>query len=1268
MAAQDDPSDSNEEMDDYSGTSHDSTTNEAGASSQSKRDDKLNVGQRETQAVFGVRFLIFVILLLAALAVSLIVYFNTSKSQQNEYETQYEGAYRKVQSSFLDIVKIKLGSIATLGVAIMAHGDDGEHDREWPFVTLPRFQQRAMAVRSQSGALYIHVNHMVTQELKSDWMQYASGDDNQWIQDGVDYQNDTGLFDFDPTDLSFSVGDSYRITPRPFFWYRDENEVLKTDYTEGVFMPSWQASPVFRNGQEVNENILKSERGSVGGPNASFTTGKVVTGELLFAPPGNMSSFNPRTELFSLLLSTNEQKMVQYAGDPFSQVFFPIFDSFDTATRKPVAVMVAWVHWMDFFHDLLPSNLLGIIVVLQDTCNGGTYTYQIDGTDAIPLGMGDLHDRSFDNMKRTVSYDSVNDTMIVDGTKAGLMLDMNVCSMMIDIYPSTTFKNAYTTNLPALMTSAVAIIFVFTALVFLLYDRLVARRQNIVMNAARKTNAIVISLFPKQVRDRLLSPDASPTDSNANNKNGNKSGFMAPNRRLKGYLDGDDSEDGDDDAPIADLFPHCTVCFADIAGFTAWSSTREPQQVFILLQNVYAAFDKVAKRRKVFKVETIGDSYVSVTGLPEPQPQHALIMARFASDCKIKMNEVTSQLENRLGPDTGDLTMRFGLHSGPVTAGVLRGERARFQLFGDTVNTAARMESTGLKGRIQISRATYDILVEAGKSDWVVPRSDAVKAKGKGMMKTFWLDAKAKKAGSSSAGSQVDSNPPRRRAQQKTKSMTALATMPTRTMQQQMADGVAKKKARLVNWIVDMLQEDMRKLVAIRKPTNTPVEYIPSPGRTSLDEVAEVIKLPRFDKKAGAADQRSVKINPVVLTQLNHYVTTIAALYHDNPFHNFEHACHVSMSTNKFLKRIVAPDIQVKNNKDNDIANQVHEKTHGINSDPLTLLAIVFSALIHDADHRGISNGQLAVEHPELAAKYHNKSLAEQNSLDIAWEILMSNMYVDLRNCLFTTDAELKRFRQVLVNVVLATDIFDKELNGLRKARWEKAFSSDTLSQEENNDLRATIVIEHIIQASDVSHTMQHWHIYRKWNRKLFEELYQAFHHGRMAKDPSEFWYKGELGFFDNYIIPLAKKLKECNVFGVSSDECLNFALQNRAEWEEKGEAIVAEMKEELEAEVQAADELERLEPSSSESSTGEESESSLILDGRPAPPEAAPLVVANGMKERAEAPFAPTIRRPSARRPSNVSGPPGPTPMQVASISRPLSPFEAFCDEIVEC
>lgn len=92
---------------------------------------------------------------------------------------------------------------------------------------------------------------------------------------------------------------------------------------------------------------------------------------------------------------------------------------------------------------------------------------------------------------------------------------------------------------------------------------------------------------------------------------------------------------------------------------------------------------------------------------------------------------------------------------------------------------------------------------------------------------------------------------------------------------------------------------------------------------------------------------------------------------------------------------------------------------------------------------------------------------------------------------------------------VLATDIFDTELSNLRKERWSKAFSEQG-NAADTNDARATIVIEHIMQASDVAHTMQHWHIYQRFNKRLFEEIYVAYRSGRCEMNPVEFWYEGK--------------------------------------------------------------------------------------------------------------------------------------------------------------
>jgi class 3 adenylate cyclase len=314
-------------------------------------------------------------------------------------------------------------------------------------------------------------------------------------------------------------------------------------------------------------------------------------------------------------------------------------------------------------------------------------------------------------------------------------------------------------------------VFLLTIFTFFCFNNVVERRQHLLSREAAQSAAIVSSLFPKQVRDKLMQEQEK-----------NLTGKLAPTNRLKSFLSNVDmGEIGKNQ--LADLFPHCSVIFSDIAGFTAWSSTRGPDEVFTLLQTVYHGFDEIAKRRRVFKVETIGDSYLAVTGLPEPQKQHAVIMARFAWECKQRMSDMMKELEVTLGPDCSDLVMRFGIHSGPVTAGVLRGDRARFQLFGDTVNTgkfptpktssillrttlthyflASRMESTGIKDKIHISQTTADLIIEAGKSHWVKPRDDSVNAKGKGVLRTYWLKSVTSKSSSkkgSDAASTVGSH------------------------------------------------------------------------------------------------------------------------------------------------------------------------------------------------------------------------------------------------------------------------------------------------------------------------------------------------------------------------------------------------------------------------------------------------------------------------------------------------------------------------------
>ncbi len=955
---------------------------------------------------------------------------------------------------------------------------------------------------------------------------------------------------------------------------RGDNGTTVPEDGPGPYVPIWQISPPELQSQYALFDQLSQ---------ASFMT--VYNASIVF---GQRSTV---TEVVNTTTTS-----------PQSQFFSVVFSKFST-NKSNVGFVGSDIPWNSFLLDLLPSDNTGVTCVLLNTC-GQSFTYRINGQEADFVGYGDLHDTGYDSKVYTGDLAAVFKPTT-----------QNQCLYSLRVYPSSEFESAYSTSKPAVDAVIVASVGVFILVVFLCYDSVVHRRQRMVMESAARSNAIVAQLFPSVVHERLFGAAGSeraPDPEHRPSMKGNHQTASPPQRvvfrpkvepNVKRPSLEARSTDGNDQepvlpksAPIADFFPHCTVMFADIAGFTAWSSTREPSQVFILLETLYHSFDQIARRRGVFKVETIGDCYVAVTGLPNPRKDHAVVMARFAFECSNKMNELTKHLESTLGPDTGDLSIRVGLHSGPVTAGVLRGEKSRFQLFGDTVNTAARMESTGQRDRIHISQETADNLRVAGKGHWTRARGEVVVAKGKGEMKTFWLEPLSERSSLCDQGHHASSvttaeepepvspgseqGPPEEVMKELRKQMSSHwgdSGLDILVAERKRAE--FDKLQRLIDWNADVLLQTLKAIVAKRQALHQDCtqhleaksEINIAKGSTVLDEVAEVISMPAFGSLPtnSKVDPSTLELPSAVVEQLRDFVAIVASMYRSNPFHNFEHASHVTMSANKLLKRVVQPnnfDYESTSSGENErggiFKSSLHAYTYGISSDPLTQFALLFSALVHDIDHSGVPNMERAQEEIYIAHLYRSTSVSEQNSVDLAWDLLMDTSYDQLRSAIYTTDEELKRFRQIVVNAVMATDILDPELQRLRRKRWDIAFhnpySYETGVQDSNR--KATIVIEHLIQASDVAHTMQHWHVYTKWNERLFNEMYLAYMEGRSDTDPSQVWYIGEIMFFDNYVIPLAMKLKECGVFGVSSDEYLNYAIANRHEWAAKGEEVVAKM------------------------------------------------------------------------------------------------------------
>jgi membrane protein required for beta-lactamase induction len=158
----------------------DAGSSTAGSSAKEQEEEKIiELASRESTIVFRLRLLVFLVLLIAAVAVSLIVYFITYGAEEEESKTQYEGAAEKVLEAFDNIVDHKLAAVSSLGVALIAHGVD--HIRTWPFVTLSSFQQRAATAREESGALYVQINPMVSESDRQEWEKFVVGEDSKWM-------------------------------------------------------------------------------------------------------------------------------------------------------------------------------------------------------------------------------------------------------------------------------------------------------------------------------------------------------------------------------------------------------------------------------------------------------------------------------------------------------------------------------------------------------------------------------------------------------------------------------------------------------------------------------------------------------------------------------------------------------------------------------------------------------------------------------------------------------------------------------------------------------------------------------------------------------------------------------------------------------------------------------------------------------------------------------------------------------------------------------
>ena len=557
-----DPSDSDDELS-YS-TTRTSTADHDDKSGrgESQRNEEVEslLAKKETRYVLRLRILVFLALLLAALAVSLTVYFITKNAEGEQFNAAYEGSSEKLLESFEEVIDVKIGAVANFAVTFTEFARD--RNLTWPFVTMGDFPQRAISTRALSKSLFLLISPTITTETRSDWNSYAIKEKG-WLDEGRAYQKKLNIGQYrrslqededSPADVivNFTVpSDGSSPIANDIFVLNDKG-LPAIDSSPGPFYPVWQVSPILKN-DLVQYNMLDLPAYA---PyiKKCLATGDVFLSGVHISEPGGVDSLNLQTYFFSTILSFSLGKEVSYEGDPFSTIYVPVFDTFDD-NKSVVGFIFSAIQWSDYFTNVLPPNSQPLTLVFENSCDG-SFTYQVKGDTVTYIGGGDLHDSGYSHLARSATFNGTSQVEASAGV--AYRFNQNECVYSVKVYPTSEMYKFYYTSTPALITVAIVLIFLFTAVMFFVYDRLVERRQSIVMRTALKSSQIVSSLFPRQIRDRLFAED---------DQDGPVHGTKT---KLKSFLSGaGDGRAGHEAKPIADLckFPaKREMCLASIPG------------------------------------------------------------------------------------------------------------------------------------------------------------------------------------------------------------------------------------------------------------------------------------------------------------------------------------------------------------------------------------------------------------------------------------------------------------------------------------------------------------------------------------------------------------------------------------------------------------------------------------------------------------------------------------------------------------------------------
>ena len=429
----------------------------------------------------------------------------------------------------------------------------------WPNATIRGFE---MFDKAEVNARAVSFNPVVYDEDRASWERYAI--------ENYDLLH-ASLYD---DNLLLGVNNTWRLHDGIFETGNSPGS-RKRSSRKTLYVPVWQIAPLHDNFRAINFDLF------------SETKRHLALEHVIDQGDATLTAF------VHLVQDSSIGK-----DRPSSILFYPVKADFNPKRINGTTSVV--FSWDDLLKNVLPSFVSGIQIVIRTS--GGrhltsrdhwTYTLELLKGNAVTLGRADSHDKTYNEDAFVVKtqFDPFNKYL------------ESLVTYTIELYPSKELYDSYRTNAPIITCIITVSMVIGTSLIFIVYDFLYKKRIDSLAHTASVSSSIVNSLFPRFVRDKMFSADE------------HKSVSASILSHLRKNYDKEEIDVSGD--AVAQSFQLGTVLFADIAGFTAWASDRPPKDVFHFLESLYQKFDEACKRNRIFKVETIGDCYMCVTGVPD---------------------------------------------------------------------------------------------------------------------------------------------------------------------------------------------------------------------------------------------------------------------------------------------------------------------------------------------------------------------------------------------------------------------------------------------------------------------------------------------------------------------------------------------------------------------------------------------------------------------------------------------------------------------------